>query len=404
MTDLKAALWRRSRWLAKVTGLGLLLATALTFTIPSEYESTVQLMPPDQSSFSGRAMLSSMLGSFPAASLLMPDMGGGLLSGRTAGGTTIGILGSRTAQDDIINRFDLRRVYHRKLYAEARRRLAGQTIFAEDRKSGIITISVTDEDPNRAHDIAQAYVDELNKLVNNLSASSARRERIFLETRLKAIKDDLDSSSQALSQFSSRNGALDPAKQAEATMATAERVQGELIAAQSALSGLKAAYSDDNVRVREARERVDELQRQLKKMTVGTGGVASSTSPDSAQGLPSVRELPLLGVTYYDLYRRVTMEETLYEALTKQYEVAKVQEAEEISSVKVLDAPDVAEKRLSKHRKEYMLLGMVLFAFGGIAWIYVGELWRVTDDSHPAKALAIQLLRTKRRQSPTGSN
>jgi capsule polysaccharide export protein KpsE/RkpR len=334
----------------------------------------------------------------------MPDMGGGLLSGRTAGGTTIGILGSRTAQDDIINRFDLRRVYHRKLYAEARRRLAGQTIFAEDRKSGIITISVTDEDPNRAHDIAQAYVDELNKLVNNLSASSARRERIFLETRLKAIKDDLDSSSQALSQFSSRNGALDPAKQAEATMATAERVQGELIAAQSALSGLKAAYSDDNVRVREARERVDELQRQLKKMTVGTGGVASSTSPDSAQGLPSVRELPLLGVTYYDLYRRVTMEETLYEALTKQYEVAKVQEAEEISSVKVLDAPDVAEKRLSKHRKEYMLLGMVLFAFGGIAWIYVGELWRVTDDSHPAKALAIQLLRTKRRQSPTGSN
>ena len=207
VTNLTAAIWRRRRWLAMVTGLGLLLATALTFFIPSEYKSTIQLIPPDQSSLSGRAMLSSMLGSLPSASLMMPDLGGGLLSGRTAGGTTIGILSSRTAQDDIINRFDLRRVYHRKLYTEARRDLASQTVFDEDRKSGIISVSVTDEDPNRARDIAQAYIDELNKLVNDLSASSARRERIFLETRIKAIKDDLDSSTQALSQFSSRNAA-----------------------------------------------------------------------------------------------------------------------------------------------------------------------------------------------------
>lgn len=401
--DLKVALWRRRRWLAKVTGLGLLLATAFTFAIPSEYQSTVQLMPPDQSSLSGGAMLGVMLGSLPATSLLMPNMGDGILSGRTAGGTTIGILSSRTVQDDIINRFDLRSVYHDKFYADARKRLAHQTIIAEDRKSGIISISVTDEDRNRARDIAQAYIDELNKIVNSLSASSAHRERIFLEVELKTIKDDLDSNSQALSQFSSRNATLDPQKQAEATMETAEKLQGELIAAQAVLSGLRAMYTNDNVRVREAQGRVDELRKQLTMMA-GSAANISTTSPDSDQALPSVREVPLLGVTYYELYRKVTMGEALYEALTKQYELAKVQEAQEIIPIKVLDAPNLAERRSSKHRLIFMLVGMLVFALAGSVWVLVTEFWNITDDSHPAKAFAIQFLQSARRRNPMTSN
>jgi uncharacterized protein involved in exopolysaccharide biosynthesis len=132
----------------------------------------------------------------------------------------------------------------------------------------------------------------------------------------------------------------------------------------------------------------------------GVRGNASSTSPASDQALPSVRELPLLGVTYYDLYRRITIEETLYEALTKQYELAKVQEAEDVPPVKVLDAPDVAEKRLSKHRALIMFFGMLVFAFAGSVWVFVSELWRITDNSHPAKALAIRVLHSTRRHNP----
>ena len=401
--DVKEVLWLRRRWLAAVTGLGLMLSTAFTFTIPNKYQSTVQLMPPDQSSLSGGAMLSMMLGSSPATSLLMPEMGSELLSGRTAGGTTIGILSSRTVQDDIINRFDLRSVYHIKLYAGARKRLADQTTFAEDKKSGIISISVTDEDRNRARDIAQAYIDEMNKTVNSLSASSARRERIFLETELKTIKDDLDSNTRALSQFSSRNATFDPQKQSDATMETAEKLQGELISAETVLSGLRAMYASENVRVREAQGRVDELQKQLTKMT-GSGSNISPGSPGSDQAFPSVRELPLLGVTYYDLFRKVTMEEDLYEALTKQYELAKVQEAQEVIPVKVLDAPDLAESRSSKHRLIFMLVGMLVFALAGSAWVLAKEFWKITDDSHPAKAFAIRILQSTRRSNPVTSN
>ena len=117
------------------------------------------------------------------------------MSTRTPGGTFIGILASQTAQDDIINRFDLRRVYHCKLYIDARKILTERTTIEEDNKSGIISINVTDRDPNRARDIAKAYVEELDKLVNTLSTSSARRERDFSGGKAKIHQDDLDASS-----------------------------------------------------------------------------------------------------------------------------------------------------------------------------------------------------------------
>ena len=219
--DLVAAIWQRRRWLAMVTGIGMLLSVGYALLIPNQYTSTAQLMPPDQQALSSTSMLSALTGAGPTASL-----GGGLMSTRTPGGTFIGILYSQTAQDDIIDRFDLRRVYHCKLYIDARKILTGQTAIEEDKKSGIISISVTDRDPNRARDIAKAYVEELDKLVNSLSTSSARREREFLEQRLKSIKSDLDASSVALSQFSSRNATLNPQSQGQALLESASKIAG----------------------------------------------------------------------------------------------------------------------------------------------------------------------------------
>jgi len=88
---------------------------------------------------------------------------------------------------------------------------------------------------------------------------------MFLEGRLQSVKSDLDASSRALSQFSSHNATMDPEKQGEATIEAAGKLQGELIAAESQLSGLRAQYTDDNMRVREVRGRINELQSQLRR-------------------------------------------------------------------------------------------------------------------------------------------
>ena len=376
------AVWRRRRWLAKVVGAGTLAAICTALLIPNKYTSTAQLMPPDSQALSSTSMLSALAG----GGAMAPSLAGGLMSARTPGGTFIGILSSQTAENDIINRYDLRRVYRCKLYLDARKILAERTSIVEDKKSGIISISVMDRDPNRARDLAQAYVEELDKLVNRGSTSSARRERVFLEERLQAVKSDLDASSLALSQFSSRNATLDPQKQGEATVEAAGKLEGELIGVESELSGLEAMYTDDNVRVKQARARAGELQSQLRKMQ-GVGEAAGGDELKAGQFMPSIRELPLLGVKYSDLYRQVVMQESIYQTLTKQYELAKVQEAKEIPPVRVLDEPDVPERKSTPHRLTIVLFGLSVSVFAGIGWIIAAELWKQIRAARAARAV-----------------
>ena len=310
----------------------------------------------------------------------------------------IGILTSRTAQDDIINRFDLRRIYHCKFYTDARQALTAQTVMAEDKKTGIVSIAVTDRDPNMARDLAKANIDELDTLLATVSTSSARRERVFLEERLKTLKSDLDATSSKLSQFSSRNATINPQSQGQALLQSATNLQSQLVEAQSELYGLKAQYSDDNVRVRQARARIDELQRQLHKMG-STGENLNGADLKADQLYPSIRELPILGVTYSDLSRQLVMQEGIYETLTKQFEIAKVQEAKEIPTIKVLDEPELPERKSWPHRSIIAIMGVFVSTFTGVAWIIAFKLWEITDDSHPAKAAGLTVLRSFRRNN-----
>ncbi len=180
-------LWDSRRSLFRAAALGILASTLVAFLIPKSYTSTTQLMPPDPQSTSGMAMMAAMAAKVGGG---LGSAAGDLLGVKSSGALFIGVLRSQTAQDRLIQQFDLKKLYGKRLIADARTNLDENTSISEDRKSGIITISVTDHSPQRAAALANAYVDELNTLVSELSTSSAHRERVFLEERLKVAKQD----------------------------------------------------------------------------------------------------------------------------------------------------------------------------------------------------------------------
>ena len=206
-------LWRERQFVYRVTAIGLVLATVVAFLIPKQYESTTRLMPPDNQSNTTMAMLAAMTSKVGAG---LGSYAGSLLGVKSSGEVFVGILQSRTVQDHLVNRFDLKKAYHVKLWEDARKRLASNSMISEDRKNGIITITVTDRDPRRAAAIGTAYVDELNRLVEELSTSGAHRERVFLEERLKTVQKDLQDAEEDFSQFSSKNMAIDIKEQGKA--------------------------------------------------------------------------------------------------------------------------------------------------------------------------------------------
>jgi capsule polysaccharide export protein KpsE/RkpR len=373
-------LWHNRRFLGLSAAIGFVLSVILAFIIPKEYKSTVQLMPPDSQS-SGAASLAAFAGAaLPSA---LAGQASSLLGTKTPTATFQVILSSRTVQDDLINRFDLRKIYHCKYYEDARKKLTRRTTVDEDKKSGNLTITVTDNDPVRARDMTAAYVSELDKLVVQMSTSSARRERIFLESRIASVKQDLDSATRDLSQFSSQNATLNPEIQGRATLEAAEKLQGEVISAQSELHGLETMYSAENIRVRVAHARVDELQRKLNELSGTETDRASNTGSD--QPYPSMRKLPILGVAYTDLYRRAMIQEALYAMLVKQYEAAKVQEAKDVPFVKILDPPNLAEKKSFPPRSLIAIGGTILALVFAAIWLISNRYWISLAENNPSK-------------------
>lgn len=173
-------LWENRSFLLRVAGLGLVLSTLFAFSIPNRYQSVAHLMPPDNHPSSGLGMAAAAfagglagLGGFPSE----------LLGLRSTSDLLVGVLGSRTVQDNLIQRFDLKKVYGspRMKMQDARKALANSTVISIDRRNQIITIKVSDKSPQRAAALAQAYVEELNRTLAAVSTSAARRERIFLE-------------------------------------------------------------------------------------------------------------------------------------------------------------------------------------------------------------------------------
>jgi capsule polysaccharide export protein KpsE/RkpR len=389
--DRTQVLWNARGFLARCAGVGLVVFILMAFIIPPKFESTTRLMPPDNSS-EGLGMLAMLASKGSGGDSSLGDLAGDVLGVKNSGALFVAVLHSRTVEDNIIQRFDLRKLYGYRTWEATRKELESRTVIWEDRKSGVIETRVRDRSPARAQALARAYVEELDRAVTKLSTSAARREREFLETRLAGVKKDLDQASRDFSQFASRNTAIDIPAQGKAMVESAAVLQGQLMAAEAEEEGLKQIYTANNIRVRSLEGRIDELRHQLDLIgKAGTGSDSQSGSELDDGLFPSIRKIPLLGVTYFDLFRRAKIQEALYEALTKRYEMAKVQEAKEIPTVRVLDPADLPEKKISPQRTLIVFLGLMSSLALGCAWVLGSARWRQLDShDDPRKAFILR--------------
>lgn len=390
-------LWDCRRLLFRISAFGLLLFTGIAFLIPKRFESTALLMPPDDQSTSGMMIAASLAGKIGGA---LGGVANDVLGLKSSGDLFIAILKSRTVQDDVISKLDLKKVYKTEQWYSARKLLSENTTISEDRKSGVITITVTDKDPQRAAAIGSQYIAELNAVVNQLSTSSARRERVFLQERLTQVKQDLETAEKEFSEFASRNGTVDIKEQGKAMVEGVASVEGQLIAAQSELEGLKQIYAENNVRVRSVRARINELQHQLAALGGKQEIAKDATNSEADELYPSIRKLPLLGVPYADLYRRTRVQEAVFESLTQEYELAKVAEAKEIPSVKVLDSPNVPERKSFPPRLTIMCLGTFLCFTLSLVCLLAKARWDEIPSQQPLKILVQDVLSTIRGRMP----
>jgi uncharacterized protein involved in exopolysaccharide biosynthesis len=403
-------LWKHRRVLARVTAIALVLSLVVAFVIPKRYKAIARIMPPDQQG-SGAMLLATLAGH--AGGSGAGALGGGLgslaslFAGHPSTALYESLLESGTVAGHLMDRFHLQQVYHTRYRFTTAKHLARLTTVTDDKKSGVITLAVQDTNPVRARDMAQAYLDELNNLLTRTSTSSAHRERIFLESRLRSAAAGLEQAQLALSEFASKNSAIDMKEQTRGLVDAGARLQGELLVERSGLQSLRQIYGDGNVRIRETEARIAALQQDLQKMAGSSAPLASQeagvnhAAPDAEEKgelYPPLRQIPRLAVPYADLYRRVRVQETVFELLTQQYEIARIEEAKDVPVVTVIDPPGVPERKSFPPRLLLALLLTFLSFATASALILMRENWSKIDPADPRKKLAEDVLSAARRR------
>lgn len=342
-------------FITKFTGSVAIISIILAVSMQNIYTAKATLLPPQKDSGGG------------GAAALLASMGGGL-AGLTGGlgGTAdlyLGILKSRSVTDAVIKRLDLHTELKSKNADDTRKKLAGRVKF-QSGKDGFITITADYKDPVKAAQMVNTYVDELQKKSLQLNLTKASTERSFLEKRLLMVKQDLKTAEDEMKDFQEKNKTIKADSQAAAAIEGIAKLRAEVVTKEVQLAALRNAMTDESAEVRTLLAGITRLKSQLNTMSGGG---------DSGGVIPSVGSAPSIGVEYVRRLRELKTQEALFEQLTKQFEMAKISEARDSSSIQVLDDAVVPIRKSRPKRSLIVILGTVTAFFTAVFLVFIRE-------------------------------
>lgn len=344
---------KRKRLIGYMVAGAFAVSVVVSFILPNKYVSTASLMPPQQDSSMGSAMLSQMSGG-------MGSLAGSFLGMKSPADLWMGILNSQTVADAIIERFKLREAYGAETI-EAARKALHNVVDIVKAKEEIISISVEDTDPLTAAQMANAFVEELDKVNQAVVVSGGKRSRMFLEKRLIIAKADLAEAEDRLRAFQEKNKAIKLDDQARVIIESIGVVKGQLIAKEVEYETLLSYASRTNPQAELLKTQVNELKKKLVELE--NGFQAGAGSPVHEDIFIPTSRIPDISLQFARFFRDAKVQQTLFEILTQQYELSRLQEAKDSPVVQVLDVAKPPEKKAKPKRGLIVALSTVTALF-----------------------------------------
>jgi uncharacterized protein involved in exopolysaccharide biosynthesis len=326
------------------------------------YEAKVVLLPPSQNSSISSAFL-GQLGNLGALGSLA-SLAGGSLGLKNQSDLYVSFLMSRTVEDAMIRRFDLMHEYGKKRMSDTRKAFERRSSVVSSSKDGLIRLSIEDHDPKRAAEMANAYVEEFRKLSASLAITEAARRRLFFEQQLQQAKDKLTEAEDAMSKTQESTGVLQIDSQARSLIESAAILRAQVVAKQVQIEGMRSFAAEDNPNLILAKQELAALQAQLQKI--------ASSQPDAGSDINlSKGRVTQAGMEYIRRYRDLKYQETVFELLAKEFEIAKLDEAREGSIIQVVD-PAVPPDKISWPPRVLIMVGTPILAFFvAVFWVWM---------------------------------
>jgi uncharacterized protein involved in exopolysaccharide biosynthesis len=321
------------------------LALGISFVMAPTFTAKTQFLPPQAQQSAAAGLLASLGGLAGAAAGL-----------KNPADQFIAYMKSNAVQDGLIERFKLQERYDEKYKADVRKELTQNTRIAGG-KDGLISLEFDDKDPQFAADVANAYVDELRKVLGRLAVTEAQQRRLFFEKQLVQAKDKLTAAEQSLKATGISDSVLksNPASAVAGIAALKAQVTAQEVKV-GAMRGYLAETAPD---FKQAMTELANLRAQLAKQDKD-----DTTNAPAGQG------------DYISKYREFKYQETLFELFAKQYELARVDEAREGAVIQVLDAAQPPERKAKPKKALIAIVATLATGFALLLFIFIRQALR----------------------------
>lgn len=361
MQDYIDVIVRRRKLIARITIAVAVVTTIYNFILPDIYTAKAKILPPQQQG--GLLSAAMMQGALAAI--------GGELGGESKTARLYAeMLQTDALRDPIIEKFKLHEVYDKK-YREDVYKAMNKKILITTVKEGIISISVDDKDPKRAADLANGMVAELKKLTTSMSMSVAGGSKSFLEEQMASSKAELTAAEDSLKSFQAKYKTIDASQQASLSVSAISQLTAQLNSLEIELSILRRTYADSSQKIKTLQQSIRVVKEKISRLQSDSGTVA----------LPGFEKIPERGQEYLNLMRKFKTAEAVHEMLAKQYEVAKLNMENDVSTIQVLQHARVPTK-FSKPRRAFIITMTTCVAF---LFSLVGALVMERSNFSPAR-------------------
>ncbi|MCD5383286.1 Wzz/FepE/Etk N-terminal domain-containing protein [candidate division WOR-3 bacterium] len=333
-----------------------LLAVVISLILPRKYTSVGRLMPPVLST-AGMTDLPQML------------MGAGLPFGMGATPSDLfaALLTSRTILDRVIEECELMDYYKQKTITATREKLRELTEIGVS-PEGILSISVTDRDPNMAAKIVDAYIRSLDRLNRETSMSVGKRNRVFLEERLVEVKQELRDAEDSLKIFQERHRIIFLPEELKQVVGAMSSLLARRMTKEIELGIVKMYATMENPEVLRLERELSLIDNQISDM----GYVTDPEKFGVGFSIP-LQDVPEISLKLARLMRDVEVEQKVFALLIEQYEQAKLQEVRDTPTVDILDIPEVPEERSFPRRTRIVIVAFAFSLFVGIGFAFFAE-------------------------------
>ena len=330
---------------------------------PQIYRAESLIMPASQKGNQTSAMLAQLGG-------LASFMG---IGGGTTGELLMGVLRSKTIVDRVIDRFNLMESYEEDTRLKMREKVTDDILHAnEDVKSGIVSVAVLDEDPQKAADMANFFVEELQKQMQTLVVGEAAQRRIFFESQVTQAFKALGDAEDEMARYQEQSGLVAVQPQLQVLLTSIAQLKAQIAAKEVEISGLRTYARQDNPRLRLAQSQLAAMRTELAKLEEQQKNQGQAELKGKDEAFSSMSQAPHLGLEYQRRLRDVKFAEAMYELMLKQFEAAKLDEANEAIVVQVLDPATPPDYKFKPKRAAIMV-------FSALAGLCLGMLWVMGD-------------------------